>query len=520
MTADLFLIYYIDFNASISHSRRYTNQEKGEIQIKDLRIGKNASYVYMDIIIAMTVGYLLWILLSRLIPPDLIGLASTVISFSTVFSIIADLGVSRGSTIFLGKNILHGNVEEAKSVVTASMLIVVTGIIAVGLSIFFFRTFIFPDFSSEIILISILIIGFTAIHNLMRSFFIASLRSELLPIITIVNSITKIILTIILVLIGTGAVGVLIGYLMAYASASTLFFFFLRNILKSSYKMSLIDMYGACKKILRASIVSWLPRVLTIMGINLGTVVVFTIEGANQAGFYFIAFSIYYLTLAGADSVFSVLLPILSAMNDRRKRMVSSAMKLILIVTLTVTSAAIAYSNDIMMLFGSGYIEASKALQILLLSVLPYTFSIAIGTMLYAYGNYRQFFILGLSSSVPRIIFYFGLVPIYGNTGAALSFTIGSLVAFAVASVMAKRAGFVIFWKDIGKIFVIPAAISFTTAYFKVGYILGIPIIIIFTVLFLLLLGIISRSDIDRCLSLFPDRIEKSLVNIINKFFQ
>ena len=61
----------------------------------------------------------------------------------------------------------------------------------------------------------------------------------------------------------------------------------------------------------------WLPRVVAVVGSRLGTVIVFGIEGASQAGFYFIASSIFYAIAAVADSMFSVSFPILSAMNDR-----------------------------------------------------------------------------------------------------------------------------------------------------------------------------------------------------------
>ena len=136
-------------------------------------------------------------------------------------------------------------------------------------------------------------------------------------------------------------------------------------------------------------------------------------------------------------------------MSDRRKRLVWQAMKLSLVVTLTIASAAIAYSDDIMMLFGTHYVDASMTLKILLLSVLPFTLNVGIGTLVYSYGNYRQVLALGLASSVPRIIFYFVFVPMFGNNGAALSFTLGSIIAFVVSLVVAKKIGMFMFWKDL-----------------------------------------------------------------------
>jgi O-antigen/teichoic acid export membrane protein len=71
-----------------------------------------------------------------------------------------------------------------------------------------------------------------AISNLLRSILIASLQTQILPIITIISSVCKISLTIILITLGTGATGITIGYLSAYLSAGILLFFALATILK------------------------------------------------------------------------------------------------------------------------------------------------------------------------------------------------------------------------------------------------------------------------------------------------
>ena len=104
------------------------------------------------------------------------------------------------------------------------------------------------------------------------------------------KSISKIALTIILILVGAGAIGITIGYLAAYISASFLLFFILVTTLKPLKQISTVNLYCAFKKILFAGVASWVPLVIAIIGARLGTVIVFGIEGASQAAFYFIAF--------------------------------------------------------------------------------------------------------------------------------------------------------------------------------------------------------------------------------------
>ena len=166
-------------------------------------------------------------------------------------------------------------------------------------------------------------------------------------------------------------------------------------------------------------------------------------------------------------------------MSDKRKRLIWQTMKLSLIVTLPISSVTIAYSDEIMGIFGSEYVQGSMSLKILSLSILPFTFNIAIGILVYSYSNYRQVLAVGLSSSLSRIVCYFVFVPIYGNTGAPISFTLGAIIGFAVSAVVTKKIGMLIFWKELALIFIIPTGISFALVYLQLNYILGIPVILV-----------------------------------------
>jgi O-antigen/teichoic acid export membrane protein len=465
----------------------------------------------------MFVGYILWLILSRLTSPDVIGISSTVISLVVIFSVIVDLGVSRGSTLFLGKSFSEGQTQDANVYVKASLIVVSSGILVCSLAILVFKEWIYPNIPSELVHISILLVGLSAISSLLRSVLIASLQTQLLPIIMIVSSICKIALTITLILLGTGALGITVGYLSAYLSAAILLFFVLRTTLKPLKQASTVNLYHACKNILLASVASWVPRVIAVIGTRLGTIIVFGIEGAGQAGFYFIAFSIYYAIAAVADSLSSILFPVLSGMKDQRKRFVWRMIKISLAVTLPISSAATLYSDEIMGLFGSDYVQASMSLKILLLSILPFTLNIAIGTLVYSYGNYRQVLAVGLGSSISRIICYFVLVPMYGNTGAAISFTLGSIIGFAVSAVVAKKIGMLIFWKELALIFIIPTIFSFVLEEFQVNYIVGVPVILVLSLIIYLALRVLSRSDLRDSLAILPNRIGRPLTNLINK---
>jgi O-antigen/teichoic acid export membrane protein len=482
-------------------------------------VGKNATYLYIESIIGLFVAYFLWLVLSRLTSPDVIGVSSTIITLATIFAVVVDLGVSAGSTRFLGRNFAEGKLEDAKMIIKASFLVTGVSLFVSVVIILVLKDIIYPtNIGFDLILMSLLLLTIYVIAFLMRSILVASVDTKSLPKIAIVNSICKVSLTLTLIFLGTGAIGVTIGYMSGYVPATILLSIIIFTIMRPvKKKESALELYTACKNILFASVPVWIPKVITIIGSRLGIVVVFGFDGASQAGSYFIAFSIFHAITALVESLFSIGFPIISAMHDQRKRFVWRLIKMSLIVSLPISSAVILYSDEIMGLLGPQYIEASISLKIITLSMLTYAFTMGITYLVYAYGNYLQVLAIGLGSSVPRILLYFIFVPLYGNTGAAITYTIGSVIAFSISIIVTKKIGMLIFWKELALIFFIPTGIIFVLDYFQVNYMVGIPAIFGISLLLFSLLRILSKTDLRDLLSVIPDNISKPLVRILDK---
>src|SRR5581483_5530234 len=103
------------------------------------------------------------------------------------------------------------------------------------------------------------------------------------------------------------------------------------------------------------------------------------------------------------------------------------------------SSSILFFADDVMGLFGENYVQGSSSLQILLLSMMPTVLSTSVSMLAYAYGNYKQVLTIGLSLSVPRTVLYFILVNLNGSDGAAVSYTIGSVLGAIASVVIAKK---------------------------------------------------------------------------------
>ena len=178
------------------------------------------------------------------------------------------------------------------------------------------------------------------------------------------------------------------------------------------------DTENPLKAVFDASIVFWIPYLITIVGSQLGPVVVFGYEGSTGAGVYFIALTIVVGVTNIMYSLFAIAIPALSAMEDGRKRFSWQTIRLSGIIVLPFSCALIFYSEEILRLLGHDYAEGALSLEILLMSMLPTTVIYGIQSLVYAYGHYRQVLAIGLALSIPRTILYFVLVPEYGGIGA------------------------------------------------------------------------------------------------------
>lgn len=464
----------------------------------------------------MIFAYLLWLILPKLTTSEIIGTSSTVISLTIIFSTIVDLGVSTGSARFLGKSFSH-RTGDVQILVNASLLITYLSIIVSNLVILVFKDWIFPRIGFDLVVVAILLIDISVIYNLLRSILISSLETKSLPKIMSISSIIRIVLTIALVLIGTGAIGITIGYLLGYVSAVIFISLVLVTILSSVPKETISHLTKTCKNILIASIPSLIPKVIGIIGTNLGTVLVFGMQGAGPAGSFFIAFSVFYAVATIRESLFTVAFPVLNSMEDQRKTFVSKLTKMSLIISLPISSVLWLYSDDVMGLFGSYYTQSSLSLKIMLLSMLPSTFAAGISSLVYSYGNYWKVLAVGIGLNLSRIIFYFILVPLYGDTGAAISISLGSLIGFTVSAIIAKSIGMLMFWQQLALLFAIPTVPALALYHFHANPIIGVPLVLILSLTLYYFFRLLTKSDMRTSLELLPHSIGKPLIDKLDK---
>lgn len=383
-------------------------------------MAKGATYLYLETLIAMLSGYIFWIVMSKLASPEVIGTSSALVSLAVIFMTAATIGIPAGIQRFLAKSFAEQKIDDAKIYLRSSLILISVGIItscfALLVTYIIFNEVLKLDFN--LIIVAFIFVGSFAILTLFRSIIIASLKTKALPFAALLSTALKFILAIALVISGTGALGLTLGFTSFSVLGSILLVFTIVTIFKSfsTNITARIKLRKALRDTLDASVSSWIPTLVYSIGAHLGPLLVYGSHGANQAAVYFIAFSIVIAISALMSSLFTIAYPALSAMEDGRKRFAWRTIKISLVISLPLTFSLIFYSEQILQFFGQDYTGGALPLSILLLSLLPYAVTAGLNNLVYSYGNYRQVLAIGLAASVTRTVLYFVLVPSYDST--------------------------------------------------------------------------------------------------------
>jgi O-antigen/teichoic acid export membrane protein len=491
-------------------------------KINKILLGRGTAHIYIQLIVSAISGYVFWIILSHIVSSSVIGTLSTVIALTEILANIAGIGTHESIQRFLGRSLTDQKIWDSRIFVAASILCITVGIIiSILLILFGGSLFEFVGDYPSLKSIIILLVVSSTIRILLYSIVISSFRTEVLAIVSIVSTTSKIVLSIILVLVGAGVVGLSISYIFFGDLLSSILLGIvtiklLRSVPEKDSGPNISLIY-AFKNILIGGVASWIPIVITSLGYQLGTIVVFGSRGSGDTAIYFISLSLVNVILFGTNSLTAIALPALSSLKDTRKRLAWQTIRWGYLISVPLSCSLVFYSQEILRMFGENYVGGEATLQILLQSIMPTIVANGVSTLVYAYGNYRQSLAIELVMGIPRIVLYFILIPIYGPIGGAISFTAGSILALVLSAIIARKIGMSIFWKDIVLIIIIPTIIGYLLDTLKINFVAGITITLIASYLILLKLGTITSSDLFDIMSILPSGISRPILGLLKK---
>ncbi len=468
---------------------------------------KNIVYLYLNAIAGLIMGYAFWIIISKIAGPEVIGTASATASLALVLVTVVTVGIPTGVQRFLGKSISQNNKNDFKSFTLVSLFLISISIAISMSAVFFLRNQLVAllNLQIEFVLIVITIMVASSITMLFGASLVSARRTKSLFISQSVAGASRLFIGIWLVTIGMGALGAALSYSVLYFVSVVILGFIVHRMLRTAKTSIEIRKYA--KQILEASSASWIPNVIGVLGTQLGVLVVFGSQGATETGIYYIAFAIFSAVAAIPSAITGIAYPVLSGMGDGRKKFAWRAIRLGLIISMPIAASIMPYSKGVLAFLGQDYQTGSMALTILLASMVPVIVASGISTLAYAYGRYNYVTAIGLAGSVPRVVFYFILVPSMAGIGAAQAFLIGSMVMIIISFFAAKRMNLHIIKRDLLIVPSIPLAIAYITSIVGMHYALAWFLIISISVISYLKLKLFTDQDLkDLLFGILPEK--------------
>ena len=374
------------------------------------------------------------------------------------------------------------------------------------------------DSNLTLLVLTLILISCTSISRLFRGIIIASIETKVLATAILFSTTAKFAITFALLSLGLNEIGLTTGIVSFTVLQSVLLApSIVRTLGKASLdKLSDISLKTSSLALLKGGIPNWIPNLITALGAQLGTIIIFGSTGAIQAGFYFVV-SIHLFRDPNRNVCFVLYYdPVLSSLNEGKERLTNRTIKMSLLSSVPLSYSMIFFTDEIMSIFGPSYVDASFALQILLSSIMPVAITTGITNHIYASGNYRHTLITGISSSVPRVVLYFIFVPMLGNTGAAISFTIGSFIGLFTSVVVAADSKVSINWKEALFVCIIPLALSYLFSFTDINFGVCILLTLAFSYILLLKIRIMTFDDIHDALLILPKKVASPILKAID----
>jgi O-antigen/teichoic acid export membrane protein len=426
----------------------------------------------------------------------MIGQSAAVIGISSLIVGVVSLGISSGATRMFGQA-CGKNDRSSLSMYFASSFALNLAIIGAAAVLVFFLGGVLGMSQIEIPFVSVLIV-LTAASQIPTALFNSTLRTSAIALSSVLSALFRLAIGIALLYLGTGFLGVMLAFVIASVVQDLVLLAMLRNSVSRS-PLNFPSAMGS----LKAGIPSWIPSLIATGGTWLGVLGVYSLVGSTQAGTYYIAFMISQIVYTLPASLLTLMFPVLSGMEDGRKRSASRSIKLSTAIVAPIAAIVIAYPSVPLSMLGPSYVASAMALQILLVGCFLTPISSGFNSLVYAYGRYRFVTILGLAINIPRVALYPLLVSLWGDNGAALSYISGLVAAIVVVYFMAKRIGFAMGWLSSLTVSAIPCLLVAVMALTRIPWFLGAFLTLIITAAAYARLGVVTRTDLAEISSAF-----------------
>jgi len=489
-------------------------------------IARNTSYFTIALIFQKIISFSYFTIIARALGPDDLGKYYFAISFTSIFSILIDIGLANIITREVAKT---ENTQEArknninKLMGSVMAIKITTAIITLLITVFAAIILGYSQLIKNLIYLScicMILDSFTltffsiirGFHNLLYE----SIASVIFQIIVFATG-----LFILKMNLG------LVWLMFALVAAST--FYFLYSAILVIYKYQISLKFIINKDLISALVYLAMPFALFAIFQRLYTyfdsVLLTTIAGPVYNGYYQIAFKIInalqFLPLAFTATIY----PAFSTYWFKNREQISitftRAINYLIIISLPIIVGTIFLADKIILIFKSQFNDAILPLQISMIALIFIFINYPIGSLLNACDrqkdNTRNILIVLIFSVILNMI----LIPLFKVVGASITVVLTNMLMFILGMYYVPKIinykpkdNIIFFIKTIISALVMGIATYFLKNYLNILAVVAISGFVYF--IMILLLGAVRREDVISILRSFAKKGDANLDVEIN----
>ena len=436
---------------------------------KALQIGKTSAEGSLRLFAGVAVSTIILaigtIILGNILTEDGYGLYQIVLVPALMIGLFRDWGVNSAMTRYVASLRMENKNPEIYDIILAGLSFeIITGLTLLFVSLLsanFVATTVLhrPESGLLISIVSISIFG-GSLYNAAQSSFVGYDRMGLNSFTLIFQSVVKVALGLLLVLLGYGVFGAVLGFTVSSLFAGLvgsviLYFTILRGLKKTSQKISVVstrlkDSRETLKRMLRYGVPISISSVLAgvLAQFNAFLIASFVISNVAYSNYAVAGFFAVLLTFI-SNPIATVLFPAFAKMDRKKenvlvKNIFASSIKYTALVLVPATMAIMVLSKPMIgTIFPGRYMDAPFFLTLLIAVNLFAVFgNLSLGGFLSGLGETRIFAMLAIFTTTLGIPLGFALIPTYGIPGV--------LVGNVISGVPSMCFGLYWVWKHYG----------------------------------------------------------------------
>lgn len=384
------------------------------------RIAKNTFYLAITEVASRLSGFIVVPIAARILGPGDFGLFNFSVSFMAIFAIFYDFGFN----IYIIRDVAADRNRSVKYFANALPLRIIIGVLTV-LIIICASYFAKYDHKTIYIIALLSISGMiNCIASLIDSFFRAYERMEYIGKIRVISSISKVLISVGVLLAGGGLIG--FTYAQLFISVIALFLYYFVFLKAGFFKFSIEFDFKFWIKFMKSSLPFALVGASIAFYGNINMVIMRKFLDLEQIGFYSAAYKFMPLMVTIPAIFNSALMPAMantaSQSQETLRRIYSTALRLIFPPALLVSLMAITIAPWIIdLLYGSQYSQAISPFRLIFLTFPIISISSLGGNLIYLKSPKTNLFITGGVMVPFCLISNYLLIPSYGVIGAAVA---------------------------------------------------------------------------------------------------